>query len=44
MVTDPDKYITTGAPRNDFLCTSDGESNLKKIFEVDVALQDYKIK
>jgi len=32
MVTDPKKYIITGAPRNDFLFVSDGLSNVQKIF------------
>lgn len=32
MVTDPCKYIITGAPRNDFLFLSDGLSNVRKIF------------
>jgi len=32
MATDPDKYIITGAPRNDFLFSADGRSNIQKIF------------
>jgi len=32
MVTDPRKYIITGAPRNDFLFCTDGLSNARKIF------------
>ena len=32
MVTDPNKYIITGAPRNDFMFLADGLSNLRKIF------------
>jgi len=32
MVTDPRKYIITGASRNDFLFCSDGPSNVSKIF------------
>lgn len=32
MVTDPKKYIITGAPRNDLLISSNGKGNLKKIF------------
>ena len=32
MVTDPKKYIVTGAPRNDLLITSDGRSYLEQIF------------
>ncbi|MFA6715849.1 MAG: CDP-glycerol glycerophosphotransferase family protein [Victivallaceae bacterium] len=32
MVTDPNKYIITGAPRNDFLFVSDGLANMRKIF------------
>jgi len=32
MVTDPGKYIITGAPRNDFLFLSNGLSNIRKIF------------
>ncbi len=32
MVTDPRKYIVTGAPRNDFLFKSSGSFYLKKIF------------
>ena len=32
MVTDPKKYIITGAPRNDLLLMSDGKKNLKTIF------------
>ncbi|MDA7656758.1 CDP-glycerol glycerophosphotransferase family protein [bacterium] len=32
MVTDPKKYIITGAPRNDLLLISDGVKNLKAIF------------
>ncbi|MBU3578643.1 CDP-glycerol glycerophosphotransferase family protein [Polynucleobacter sp. 73C-SIWE] len=33
MVTDPKKYHITGAPRNDFLFTSNGIDNLKRIFK-----------
>ena len=32
MVTDPNKYIVSGAPRNDLLYISDGKSNMKKIY------------
>ena len=32
MVTDPKKYIITGAPRNDLLLMSDGKKNLNTIF------------
>ena len=32
MVTDPKKYIISGAPRNDLLLNSDGKKNLKTIF------------
>ena len=32
MVTDPKKYIISGAPRNDLLLISDGKKNLKTIF------------
>lgn len=37
MVTDPNKYIITGAPRNDFLFLSDGLSNIQKIFGDSIA-------
>ena len=37
MVTDPKKYIITGAPRNDLLLMSDGKQNLKTIFGEDVS-------
>ena len=32
MLTDPNKYVVTGAPRNDFLFKSDGRQNLSRIF------------
>lgn len=32
VFTDPNKYIITGAPRNDFLFSADGKSNMRKIF------------
>lgn len=32
MFVDPNKYIITGAPRNDFLFLSDGLSNIQKLF------------
>jgi len=32
MVTDPKKYIISGAPRNDLLLISNGKKNLKTIF------------
>ena len=32
MVTDPNKYIISGAPRNDLLFVSDGKSNMKRIY------------
>jgi len=32
MVTDPKKYIVSGAPRNDLLYLSDGKLNMKKIY------------
>ena len=32
MVTNSSKYIVTGAPRNDFLYSADGQSNLSKIY------------
>ena len=32
MITKPEKYIITGAPRNDFLFHSYGRENFKKIF------------
>ncbi|MDD5596355.1 MAG: CDP-glycerol glycerophosphotransferase family protein [Victivallaceae bacterium] len=32
MPTNPNKYIITGAPRNDFLFSADGRANLRKIF------------
>ncbi len=37
MVTDPKKYIITGAPRNDLLISSDGIEYLKNIFGEDVS-------
>ncbi len=32
MVTDPKKYVISGAPRNDLLLSSDGNEGIKKIF------------
>jgi len=39
MLADPQKYIITGAPRNDFLFKSDGISNIKKIF-TDISMSE----
>jgi CDP-glycerol glycerophosphotransferase (TagB/SpsB family) len=36
MVTDPKKYIVSGAPRNDLLLISDGRKNLKLIFDEEI--------
>ncbi len=41
MITDPRKYIITGASRNDFLFHSNGFSNLSKIF--DKSICDFKL-
>ena len=41
MVTDPNKFIVTGAPRNDFLYSADGKSKMSKIFGNEI--KDYNI-
>ena len=39
MVTDPKKYLITGAPRNDFLYASNGRENIKAIYKKEIQEQ-----